>query len=463
MTRGTPCVKIGVIHPVESYWLFWGPRSQTGARADDTESRFYKITDMLLQNQLDFDYINESLLVSLYKETEKDFRVGHMSYSAVVVPQCVTMRSTTLDALLCFARHGGKIIIAGKAPEYIDGVKSARGEELASVSECVNFSAGEITSALDEFRTVDIRNGSGSRPGNIIYRMRNDGKDKYIFIAHFNKPYSMDAQQKEKYTVSFRGKQRISIMDTQNGEITEVQPLFDGKNTVLEWQCFACDSLLLRVTEDMRNEKTEEYVKTESTENKEVKRERLACESHYALDEPNVLLLDMPRYSLDGKEFSDNTFILEVGERAKAYFGIKKSGLQPWLRPVCREKTGSLRLRYIINSEKEIKGAHLAGESFEYTELYLNGEKITSPCDGYFVDEAIKTVTLPVIRKGENELTADIAFCEDAKTEAYYLLGDFGVRLCGVNAVLTELPEKLAFSDVHIRGFSLLREYRITA
>ena len=80
MTRGVPGVKIGVIHPVESYWLYWGPKSQTHARADDIESRFYEITNTLLFNQLDFDYINEALLPSLYKETETGFAVGAMIY-----------------------------------------------------------------------------------------------------------------------------------------------------------------------------------------------------------------------------------------------------------------------------------------------------------------------------------------------------------------------------------------------
>lgn len=30
MTRGKAAVRVGVIHPIESYWLHWGPESQTG-------------------------------------------------------------------------------------------------------------------------------------------------------------------------------------------------------------------------------------------------------------------------------------------------------------------------------------------------------------------------------------------------------------------------------------------------
>ena len=31
LTRGTCDIHVGVVHPVESYWLHWGPREQTAA------------------------------------------------------------------------------------------------------------------------------------------------------------------------------------------------------------------------------------------------------------------------------------------------------------------------------------------------------------------------------------------------------------------------------------------------
>ncbi len=34
MTRGKPVVKVGVIHPVESYWLHWGPSENTALKRE---------------------------------------------------------------------------------------------------------------------------------------------------------------------------------------------------------------------------------------------------------------------------------------------------------------------------------------------------------------------------------------------------------------------------------------------
>ena len=42
MTRGKAAVRVGVIHPIESYWLHWGPESQTGLIREQMEERFHE-------------------------------------------------------------------------------------------------------------------------------------------------------------------------------------------------------------------------------------------------------------------------------------------------------------------------------------------------------------------------------------------------------------------------------------
>jgi hypothetical protein len=62
MTRGTAVVRIGVIHPIESFWLAYGPVSQTSAVREERQQDFESLTKILLYDQLDFDFISESLL-----------------------------------------------------------------------------------------------------------------------------------------------------------------------------------------------------------------------------------------------------------------------------------------------------------------------------------------------------------------------------------------------------------------
>lgn len=59
--RGKAVVKIGVIHPIESYWLYWGNKEQTQGLGDEMDERFKKLTEWLLFGLIDFDFISESL------------------------------------------------------------------------------------------------------------------------------------------------------------------------------------------------------------------------------------------------------------------------------------------------------------------------------------------------------------------------------------------------------------------
>ena len=40
LTRGKPLVKVGVIHPIESYWMYYGPDEQTNLMRSAMEENF---------------------------------------------------------------------------------------------------------------------------------------------------------------------------------------------------------------------------------------------------------------------------------------------------------------------------------------------------------------------------------------------------------------------------------------
>ena len=79
------------------------------------DENFKNITEWLLFGLVDFDYIAESLLPSLSEVREdKTFNVGEMNYDVVIIPNCETLRSTTVDRLEAFRKAGGKVIFAGE-------------------------------------------------------------------------------------------------------------------------------------------------------------------------------------------------------------------------------------------------------------------------------------------------------------------------------------------------------------
>jgi hypothetical protein len=184
MTRGKPVVRIGVIHPVESFWLCYGPIDQTSVERAEREYTFKQITEWLLFGQLDFDYIAESLLSELCPEQKGSrFIAGVMLYDAIVVPPMRTIRSTTLDRLEAFADAGGRIIFTGEVPELVDALSSERAINLAKRTRTVSFAQGSLLRELEPVREIEVRMPGGELNNEVLYQLREDCDRRYVFIC----------------------------------------------------------------------------------------------------------------------------------------------------------------------------------------------------------------------------------------------------------------------------------------
>lgn len=128
LTRGTPVFKVGVIHPIETYWLHFGPKENTAAIRERLETEFLNVNRWLLEGTIDFDYICESTLQNQCGEITDTLQVWKMKYSAVLVAGCETLRKSTLDILNKYQKAGGKVIFAGEAPKYINAKKLTEGK-----------------------------------------------------------------------------------------------------------------------------------------------------------------------------------------------------------------------------------------------------------------------------------------------------------------------------------------------
>ncbi|MFR4172197.1 MAG: hypothetical protein ACLUQE_11910 [Dorea formicigenerans] len=126
LSRGKAVVKVGVIHPIESYWLYWGTKEQTQGLRDEMDERFKKLTEWLLFGLTDFDFISESLWKSQTPDdallSDEAFSVGKMKYETILVPNCLTLRSSTLERLKVFQKKGGRVVFLGELPRFIDAV-----------------------------------------------------------------------------------------------------------------------------------------------------------------------------------------------------------------------------------------------------------------------------------------------------------------------------------------------------
>ncbi len=453
ITRGKPVVKVAVVHPVESYWLRFGPNDLTSSAKEQLEENFTNITRWLLSGLIDFDFICESTLPDQYKKSEHGLTVGEMNYDAVIVPACETLRKTTADILADFSRRGGKLIFAGDAPSYIDAVPSPFAKELYEMGEHVSYSRTSILKAISDYRDVTVKNSNGTDADNFVYALREDNDCNWLFLAHINKNHCLDVSHPQYITVKVKGEFTPKLYDTITGDIKDIEYHYENGSTVIPTVLYIYDSLLLRL----------DHVKVmcEMPENRRVRPEVICTVDYrdpvkYTLSEPNVLLLDTARYAPNDLPFSESEDeILRADNIVRNMLGMGNRidrPAQPWTITKA-VPTNGIRLLYTVHSEIDHDGALLALETPEDAVVLFNGESVsTDNVLGYFTDKSIKTVALPKIVKGDNSLEISYPLGERTATEWCYILGDFGVRIEGTRKTLTDKREKLGFGSVITAG-----------
>ena len=474
LTRGKSVVKVGVIHPIESYWINWGPAGSTADVREQMDSRFKNLCEWLLFGTIDYDYICESTLPAIFGGcSDGKFNVGAMGYSAVVVPALQTIRGTTLKALEEFAQNGGKVIFAGKCPEYVDAVKSDAAKELYENSICVGYENLEILNALEAERDVEIRTSSGNRCESLIYNMRKDNDANWLFVARgknvYKKPVffhpatDINAPKPEKIRIFINDEVTPVLYNTLDGTISPVSCQYENGRTAVDVVMYADSSVLLKLlpgrgVEDSavslcESFKAENEIKwmegVELKYDKKGVRIDLKGTHDYILDEPNVLLLDTAEFAFDDGEFEPEEEILRLDNICRARIGMvgKQALPQPW----ALEDTDSghtITLRIKIKSEIKVNNARLAIEDAEKHQFTFNGKPIIPVIDGFFTDKDIKTFTLPTIEKGENILTVKLKLNKRSNTEWCYVLGDFGVRVEGTEKTIIKKIDKIGYSPL---------------
>ena len=498
MTRGVPHTSVGVIHPIESYWLHWGPQDKTSSARAELDGRFARLTELLLFGMLDFDFISEALLPEQaekaigVKDTSSDsvdlpgeecetaykdrlFRVGCMKYRTVIVPGCETLRSTTVERLEQFQAAGGNLIFIGKCPWYIDGCMDDGTKErlhrLYSLAKKVEMEEDAVLKALEEDRFLEARMENGISANMLLHQIQQEGDCYWVFIAPGKNPVSPDVDEQNIITFAFKGDYAIEEYGTMTGEIRSLAVVYREGKTILKRKWCLHDSLLLRlqpVREEARRnaELRNAELKNAEFENAELRNTQQNMAQQYSepqrnfekvkiwLEEPNACLLDMAEYALDGEEYRPMEEILRLDNLCRRRAGLperNRNVLQPYLiEPEI--PSHHIHLRFTIMSEISLEEIHLAVEEACRTRILWNGGKVISAPDGWYVDRSIETVALPGLKRGENILELTVPLGRQTNTEWCYLLGDFGVRVEGTRKTLTNPVRELAFGDIVTQG-----------
>lgn len=446
LTRGTATARVAVVHPIESYWLSFGPDGESAARKTYLEQSFLDLTEWLLFGGVDFDFLSEALLPDLCLTGGNPLTVGKMRYDAVIVPPLLTLKASTIDRLEAFVKAGGELIFTSDQPPYCDAKPSDRIAAAFRLAKHLPFDRTAILEAADPYRTVELTE-DGERATGLLCALRRDETCQWLFLAQGR----AERYDGEKCVgVTLRGKFDVEEYDTATGEHRPIHAaVADGKTTFFR-KMADCDSLLCRLTE--RKEDRPACVEKPTVPARPL---QLPEQFHYTTDEANVLLIDAAEYALDGETWQPRTEILRLDNACRRRLGLptrESAFVQPWA--VGKETpTHTLALRFTVRNESHPVCAKFAVELADGMKLTLNGKAVDLTPDGYYVDRVISTVPLPELRTGDNLFELTMPFGKTTNVEWCYLVGKFGVRVEGDRAVLTDLPEMLTAGDLAGQGF----------
>jgi hypothetical protein len=221
----------------------------------------------------------------------------------------------------------------------------------------------------------------------------------------------------------------------------------EGEYTVIPVTLYQHDSLLLCLEQG-------EPASVQALATPEAKALDVPATVAFTLAEPNVLVLDMAKWSVDGGAEQPREEILRADSVLREQLGYKPWGgksPQPWCLPD-EPPAHTVRLVYDFDSEIAVQAPALAVECPESMRITLNGQAVSTAPTGYYVDRSIKTLALPPVRAGHNQLVIEKAYGARSALENIFLLGAFGVRVVGSTATVTALPERLGFSDITAQG-----------
>jgi len=467
MTRGSEVRDLLVIHPIESMWAIVPRDFNKNQALADYDQLFNDLTNALLCEQLDFDYGDEEILSRHAKVSTTNgrgvFKVNKATYKAILVPPLKTIRSSTLALLKKFKSAGGTVVFAGEIAQYVDAEPSAALADFAATCLNVPVDAKALSDALSPAaRRIRITDSTNQSPGTVIYLLREDKNNFYLFLAntsHTPRVWAQDPLTRDR-TQSF---DQIQIqcfpeaqgspieLDPESAELFTASATRDGNGWTIQTSLPRLASRLYIIP---KQEADIQYPPRPTLA--DIRTDSLGGPFDITLSEPNNLVLDRPRYKTGNNDWQPPTEILRVDRAVRESLGIPPRGgamVQPWARKQTdTTKHASLTLSYTFNIQSLPSGGlSLAIEEPLRYHITLNNQTVNTDADsGWWTDKSLRTLPLDpaILKLGPNELTLTTNFDETSSgLEIIYLLGNFGSVVNNAQLTLTAPPTSLQLGD----------------
>lgn len=448
LSEGKSGARVAVLHPVESFWMCWGPVTQTIERRSALEDSFRQVTNLLLFNLIDFDLICESLFSEQCEQGGFPLQVGQMRYECVILPSCLTLRKTTVDRLTAFAEDGGKLIVCGEEPAYCDGMRSFWPARLWQSGKRIHAIPEELPVEVSPYKDIGITDWTGAHTDDLICQRRHAADYDWLFIARGKPCEESQEPAGRNLSISIKGSYLVESFDTLSGTHFAVRAAIADGKTIIPWVLHAHDSLLYRL-KPAQAPGNDAPTDAAAPRGKTLLIPELV---RFIRTEPNVLLLDQAEYRMDSGTWQSREEILRINDRCCQRLGWKvRSLIQPYAIPDSAAEH-VVELRFTIHSQCGHDHVMLAGEFPVGTSVIFQGSDIPVTSEKYYVDPCISVLEIGRVEAGDSILKISIPYTPKTRIEYFYLLGAFDVCMMDGAPVLNAPREELLFHSITEQG-----------
>ncbi len=500
LEQGEAVRDILLLHPVTTAWSRLGVnpygnpirRQERDVPAlNEYGDKLNKLIEYLERAHLDCDLGDELLIEQYGAVRDGRFVVGRAAYRAVVLPPVDTLLASTCEKLLTYMNQGG-LVYALQSYPYMAAGSAEEWENYRELTAHKNWVAvdtqEELVEKLEKYRTVWIRETVASAGtsacgavqtsevqalsgivqtsvhecADILYQLRKTGEDYILFVVNNNR------EQGKHVTVTLPFAAAPVHMEPLTGEIEQsdnYRCTETGTQISLELAPTGSAVYYLRADGKAREvwEGTSKACAVEShaPEAGKIAPHEAACApketAHvgverfsYRLSGENGMPLDICRYRMDGKAWSEKLEIWQAQKEIRERLGMRQihlNGIEQrykWADLPHPADGHKVELLFTFESDRVITGAALVVERLAEFTITLNGQLVNGEKTGWYLDRDFETCALPEISAGENTLVLSCDYTDGMELENIYLIGTFGVDK---ERKLTALPEALAAGD----------------
>lgn len=229
-------------------WLMTDSTNQTAVAVLCEEDHLpWKITKPLFENQIEFNYLEESLLVSSCQVEDGNISIANQNYQVVIIEDSTKLEPAVVEKLDQFTASGGEVIIctSGNSPAPVKGAKTISSEE-----DVVDAISAWYRDEVEIFpKHKDIRVSKVNKAGQLFYLFVNEGEENYEGIFRVK-----EKGQVEKWD-AWTGSITEAALIEQNEQL--VTPLVLERRTSFVYHVNTNKAPLLKADSEFANVTTE--------------------------------------------------------------------------------------------------------------------------------------------------------------------------------------------------------------